>query len=594
MHRFVMFFRVIMVIAVTEVAVMSILRFIQLPQGFGEDLANAGLLIVLSAPLLYFWVAREMGSALADEHLRDFLDTGPDLVQSVDPQGHFLYVNQSWLKTLGYSRDEVSRLSMFDVIHPDHQDACKIIFERILSGEAVENIETAFVAKDGRSVIASGNINCRFEDGKPVATRGIFRIITESKQAATAMRESEERVRLLLDSTAEGIYGIDLQGNCTFANAACLRILGYESPQELLGKSIHDLVHYARADGTPYPKKECRICQAFRKEEEIHIDDEVLWRADGTSFPAEYWSYAVRREGSLAGAVVTFLDITEHKRIEAENSRLGAAIAQAAEGVIITDTEGTIEYVNPAFTLMTGYSAAEVIGKNPRILNSGQQDPAYYTDLWQTILRGQVWHGELANRRKDGTIYLEEMTIAPARDASGAITNFAAIKRDITERKRSEEVLQASEKRYRRFVEGNAAAYLRATADGRILECNESMLRMLGFGSREELQAVRAEDLYVNRAERQAMIQQLREQKTLSNFEVTFKRKDGALVFALVNISPGRRGRRRTDSRERPLTSPSASGHKKPSWRRNNVTPNCSKTPTTALSCSTCRAGSPG
>ena len=174
MHRFVMFSRVIMVIAVTEVAVMSILRFIQLPQGFGEDLANAGLLIVLSAPVLYFWVAREMGSALADEHMRDFLDTGPDLVQSVDPQGHFLYVNQSWLKTLGYSRDEVSRLSMFDVIHPDHQHACKIIFERILSGEAVENIETAFVAKDGRSVIASGNINCRFKDGKPVATQGIF------------------------------------------------------------------------------------------------------------------------------------------------------------------------------------------------------------------------------------------------------------------------------------------------------------------------------------------------------------------------------------------------------------------------------------
>ncbi len=101
----------------------------------------------------------------------------------------------------------------------------------------------------------------------------------------------------------------------------------------------------------------------------------------------------------------------------------------------------------------------------------------------------------------------------------------------------SEEALQASEKRYRRFVEGNAAAYLRATADGRILECNESMLRMLGFGSREELQAVRAEDLYVNRAERQAMIQQLREQKSLNNFEVTFKRKDGAPVFALVNIA---------------------------------------------------------
>ena len=122
----------------------------------------------------------------------------------------------------------------------------------------------------------------------------------------------------MLDSTAEAIYGIDLQGNCTFANPACLRMLGYADSQAVIGRNMHDLFHHMRADGSPYPASECPIHQSFRNGEGIHVDDEVLWRADGTSFPAEYWSHPVIDDGKVVGSVVAFLDITQRKRAEEE------------------------------------------------------------------------------------------------------------------------------------------------------------------------------------------------------------------------------------------------------------------------------------
>jgi PAS domain S-box-containing protein len=136
------------------------------------------------------------------------------------------------------------------------------------------------------------------------------------KRSEAALVHSEAQVRLLLDSTAEAIYGIDDRGYCTFCNPACVQMLGFDSDRELLGRHMHDLIHHSRPDGTPYPGKECRIQRAFRRGEGSHVDGEVLWRKDGTSFPVEYWSHPVRRDGHVVGAVVAFLDITERHRAE--------------------------------------------------------------------------------------------------------------------------------------------------------------------------------------------------------------------------------------------------------------------------------------
>jgi two-component system, sensor histidine kinase and response regulator len=135
--------------------------------------------------------------------------------------------------------------------------------------------------------------------------------------------------KLLLESAGEAIYGIDMMGNCTFCNSACLRLLGYKDSAELIGKNMHSVMHHTRPDGTPYPSDECRIYSAFRRGEGSHVDDEVVWRADGTSFPVEYWSCPIREDNLLIGAVVTFVDITDRKST-LENMDLARAAAEAS------------------------------------------------------------------------------------------------------------------------------------------------------------------------------------------------------------------------------------------------------------------------
>jgi two-component system, cell cycle sensor histidine kinase and response regulator CckA len=139
---------------------------------------------------------------------------------------------------------------------------------------------------------------------------------------------------------------------------------------------------------------------------------------------------------------VLFKDITERKRTEEELRVQSSALQAAANGIVITDREGRIQWVNPAFTRLTGYSAAEAMGQNPRVLKSGRHDRAFYHKLWHTILAGGVWQGEIVNKRKDGALYTEEMTITPVLDAGGVITHFIAIKQDITERKELEAALE--------------------------------------------------------------------------------------------------------------------------------------------------------
>src|SRR5437870_4525922 len=161
--------------------------------------------------------------------------------------------------------------------------------------------------------------------------------ITDRKRADEALRESEERTRLLLDSTAEAIYGVDMQGNCTFCNPATLRLLGYPRASDLLGKNMHSLAHHTRPDGTPYPDAECSIYQAFRPKEGTHLEDGVLWRPDGTSFPAEIWSYPVRRGEEMVGCVVTFVDITERKRADQRQTAQHAVTRVLAESTSLHD-----------------------------------------------------------------------------------------------------------------------------------------------------------------------------------------------------------------------------------------------------------------
>ena len=141
--------------------------------------------------------------------------------------------------------------------------------------------------------------------------------VADRKRAQDALHDSEERIRLILDSTAEAIYGVDRDGKCTFCNPATLRLLGFQKPEDLLGKQMHLMMHHSHADGTPYPAAGLHyLLLRSNRGEGNHSDQEVFWRADGTSFPVEYWAYPTRKEGDIIGSVITFLDITERKQAQ--------------------------------------------------------------------------------------------------------------------------------------------------------------------------------------------------------------------------------------------------------------------------------------
>ncbi|MEI6309597.1 MAG: PAS domain S-box protein, partial [bacterium] len=253
----------------------------------------------------------------SEETLRSQIENSFDVIFTLNKEGEFLFVSPAWERHFGYPVSEVIGKSFAPFVHPDDIAPLSEYLKRVLSAGQSET-SPAYRVKhaDGswRSFIANGTT---YVDAKGERRFiGVGHDITESKRAEEALRESEERFRMLLHSTGEAIYGLDMQGKCTFANAACCRILGYGSPEFFIGKNMHDLIHHSHKDGTSFAVADCLIFNAFRKGQKTHVDDEVLWKADGTSFPAEYWSYPILREGIIEGAVVTFIDITERKELE--------------------------------------------------------------------------------------------------------------------------------------------------------------------------------------------------------------------------------------------------------------------------------------
>jgi PAS domain S-box-containing protein len=200
------------------------------------------------------------------------------------------------------------------------------------TGKPMYRRELTLLYEDGttRDEIANA-VPLLDEGGKPRGAVGASIDVTELKRTEGALRESEDKLRLLLDSTAEAIYGIDLEHRCTFCNPACLRTLGYEPLDQVLGKNMHNLIHHTRADGTRLPIEECRIHRVTQTGEGVHAEDEWMWRANGTSFPVEYWSYPQRKGCEVVGAVIAFIDITERKLAEVALASVSGKLIEAQE-----------------------------------------------------------------------------------------------------------------------------------------------------------------------------------------------------------------------------------------------------------------------
>ncbi len=220
---------------------------------------------------------------------------------------------------------------------------------------------------------------------------------------------------------------------------------------------------------------------------------------------------------------------------DVERDGLIAAVEQSADAVVITDSVGTIQYVNPAFTALTGYARDEAIGQSPRLLKSGRESPAFYKNLWDTINAGRIWHDELVNRRKDGSLYTEDMRIAPVRNASGEITSYIAIKRDVTERRAAEEAKQFLAS----IVEGSDDAILATSPTGIVVSWNHGAQALVGYTAEEVIgrhfSMLVSPDLHERIP---PLLEQVVRDATSSRRDTVLVTKDGRRVNASVTVSP--------------------------------------------------------
>jgi PAS domain S-box-containing protein len=172
-----------------------------------------------------------------EAQLRDLFDNATDLIQSISPEGKFLFVNQAWQETLGYSEAELEHLSIFQIIHPEDLTHCQTAMQRLFTGEKFIGIETRFLTKDGRIIVVEGNVNCQLKDDIPISTRGIFRDITERKEAEKALEESRRLLQTVLDSFPLAVFWKDRQSVLLGCNHLFVKTSGLESPLDVIGKN---------------------------------------------------------------------------------------------------------------------------------------------------------------------------------------------------------------------------------------------------------------------------------------------------------------------------------------------------------------------
>jgi two-component system, NtrC family, sensor kinase len=369
------------------------------------------------------------------------IEHASDAIFRVGSQGGIVYVNGEACRSSGRSREELLSLSIPDIAPLFSKEAWATFWEDIKTRGSM-TLETVEETKQGRAFPVEVTANYLELDGQEYVF-SFVRDITERKRAEEEVRESNELVRLVLDSVPEAVYGIDMHGKCTFCNPSCLRLLGYQESADLYGKDMHALIHYSRPDGTPYPVEECHIYEAFRRGQGTHIDNEVLWHRDGTSFSAEYWSHPIHRGEKVIGTVVTFVNITERKRAEKELRLAQFSVEHASDAVEWIDSQARLVYVNQAECLALGCSREELLS-----LSIPDIDPLFPKQVWGTFWEQLKTQGsitfETQHRTKQGRVFPVELTANYlAFDGQEYCFAFA---RDITERRELESQLRHAQK----------------------------------------------------------------------------------------------------------------------------------------------------
>ncbi|MCD6196968.1 MAG: PAS domain S-box protein [Deltaproteobacteria bacterium] len=386
---------------------------------------------------------KQMGQALeeSEERCRYLFENANDLIQSVGPDGHFLYVNPKWREVLGYSEEEVKQIGLWDILHPDSAAHCKTVFQEVILGKPVNNVEAIFVAKDGRQIWVEGSASCQIVGEKPVATSGIFRDITERKLMVQALEESEERYRYLFENANDLIQSIGPDGRFLYVNPKWRNVLGY-SEEEVKQIGLWDILH-------PDSVAHCKIAfQEVILGKPINNVEAIFVAKDGRQIWVE-GSVQCRYIGEKPVATSgIFRDITERKQMEealaAEKERLAVTLRSIGEGLIATDAKGKIVLINKVAEKLTGWQQEVAIGESlSTVLHTINEKTHKHSKnpFRKVIETGRVVGNNLILIARDGTERIIADSAAPILDKTGNTIGVILVFQDITAKRRMEQEL---------------------------------------------------------------------------------------------------------------------------------------------------------
>ncbi len=498
------------------------------PHTFSDEEIQLSQTIASHVAFAIFRMQAEEALRASEERYRILYEDNPSMYFTADAEGKILSVNKYVVDRLGYSVDELAGQSLFKVFHPEDQETIHQNFLVCLDhiGKSVQ-VEARKVRKDG-TVLWVRESACAVHDlNGQVVVLLTCDDITERIQAQEARAASLAEMHALFASMQDAVLVIDRNG--VYQKVAPTNPNKfYLLPEEVIGKTLGDF----------FPDEQVEqffkvIHQVLETRETVRIEYQLKAK--------EYTPWFESAVSPMGANTTIWVarDITERKQVEAKLNLQSAALEAAANTIVITDRYGIIQWANSSFGNLTGYHPSEAIGKNPsELTKSGVQSEKFYKEMWDTILAGNIWHNELVNRRKDGSLYFEEMTITPLFASDGAINQFIAVKQDITERKHAEEALVRSEKAYRTLFENMPIGLYRTSIDGDILNANPSLIRMFGYKDLSALKERNASDYYVDKFSNSKFTDEILKHGGLSSFESEYIRRDQTTFWAedYVNI----------------------------------------------------------
>jgi PAS domain S-box-containing protein len=349
--------------------------------------------------------------------------------------------------------------------------------------------------------------------------------------AEVALQESQRQLNTLINNLPGMVYRFkgDAIWSMDFVSDKSLVLTGYR-PEELINDkeiSYYDIIH---------PADRKKIFEQVQKSIEERKTYQLVYRIKTTSgYEKWVWEQGVgvfnETNDELIALEGFITDITEQKSIEDQLNVQSNALEAAANGIVIMDSDGKVIWCNTAFINLTGYSLKEIIGNELTILKSPNFPAEIYTMMWESVSGGQVWHGELINRKKDGTDYYDDTTITPVKDTEGKIKYYVSIKQDITSRKMSEASIIESETRFRTLYENATIGLFRTSPGGQILMANPALLKIFGVEYFSELADIQASEVYVDPLTRDYFQRDLKIKGRINGFDSKWKKKDGTIIY---------------------------------------------------------------